>query len=233
MPRPSIPSTFRYSDTDIKNIINATGKLTKGRTPQKLKAAIELDVVTTLLSERRQLWDKLAPPPAVFKTISRAANRLLELLHVPIDGPPSVVPNIRQKLEGQGRAWALQWFASAEHENRVRIQELAKEREMPVAMASAAKAERLQQAKSRKAALDTVRNLHGGWPETDAVEWMTQGDGQTAQVYREDLALAEAVAGVQRIRTWADLAAKQIDHGPTFRFTAKQIQRIGTTRLVE
>jgi len=50
--------------------------------------------------------------------------------------------------------------------------------------------------------------LHGSWPNSTSPEILTTNDSSTYRMYGEDLALREAIEGIQRIRTWAEAASK-------------------------
>jgi hypothetical protein len=161
-------------------IIEAGGGLADGQSRFELRTWLENQVSTARILGNIRKWRHARPAHSdEFEKISRAASRLLVLLGVKPDGEALVAPGLYDGLVQQGRAWANEWSLADK---------------------------KVQETDQGKRLLKHHR-LHGNWPtETSFLTYMTS-DGE-ATYYGEDLALVRAIEGLQRIRTWAEIAAR-------------------------
>jgi len=119
--------------------------------------------------------------------IAKAAARLLGKLGVAIEGDPQPRLPLREELQKSGREWAEEYRAELRRMETRRL-EPTEEEEWK---------QRCQ--------------MHGNWPsEVRPHEADLFGEGQ-------DVALCDAVRGVQRLRTWGANAAERLRKEPPLR----------------
>jgi hypothetical protein len=205
-----------FSEEQLDAVIAAGGSLAKGYTREKLKEELEARIGAALLHETIRKSVRSRASAKEFAAVARTAGRLLNLIGVAIDGQPLVATKFRGRLQRQGHDWARRYFHAIERERWFSLHARAQERRL-VKQGNHDKAAELREArerrrKSRDGKRERWRQLHGIWPIEPSPETIQTDEGSRTRVFGEDLALIEAVRGLQRLRTWADQAAQDFLH---------------------